>query len=147
MPTDVQRWPLSSLLRYRCHLLELVVKNLHSPMLESAIIKIINGNALSSAKKSIVKSIRAVYVWKQSGYGITYSGSSYYVSFGIWSSLTEGTCQDCELNGPDKVRKRSSGMIGMALVFFSNSMLRMVPGLDDRFHVPFAECLRWSLTS
>ena len=50
---------------------------------------------------------------KQS-YKITYSGSSYYVSFGTWSSLTVRTYRDSELIGPDKVRRRSSGMIGMA---------------------------------
>ena len=31
-------------------------------MLESAIVKIINGDALSSAKNSVVKIVRAVYV-------------------------------------------------------------------------------------
>ena len=66
--------------------LELVVKNLHMPILESAIAKIVNGNDLSSAKKLIVKSIRdVVYVWKQSGYGITCSCFSSHVSFGIRS--------------------------------------------------------------
>ena len=73
------------MLRYRCHLLELVVKNLHMPILESAIVKIVNGDDLSSAKKLIVKSVRDVYVWKQSGYGITCSCFSYHVSFGIRS--------------------------------------------------------------
>ena len=54
-PLKVQRCTL-----YR-FLFELIVKNRHTPTLKSAIIRIINGDALSSAKKSVVMSVQAVY--------------------------------------------------------------------------------------
>ena len=129
------------MLRYRCHLLELVVKNLYTPILESAIVKIVNGDDLSSAKKLIVKSVRDVYVWKQSGYG------DYLLLFFLprlfWYqiSLTKRACLQRDLIGPDQVRRRSSGMIGMAPGPFRELSAAYGPGLNDRFHVFFAECL------